>query len=133
MHLSANNFTLTRVVITTNERVHMCPSARQAKEQDTDRIIDTLNRCIGLLPQNKLQHVVGIGLCGQMHGVVLWKSMNGTHAVHIQTVVRGSCISRRLCDKTSLRNKERNIFTRMEAENLKNIYRYLMCGEGFTT
>lgn len=49
----------------------------QAKEQYTGRIIDTLNRCIGLLPRDKLQHVSSIGLSGQMHGVVFWKGKGG--------------------------------------------------------
>ncbi|KAM8742351.1 sedoheptulokinase [Acanthopagrus schlegelii] len=49
----------------------------KAKEQHTGRIIDTLNRCIGLLPRDKLQHVSSIGLSGQMHGVVFWKGKGG--------------------------------------------------------
>nr|XP_040036055.1 sedoheptulokinase isoform X1 [Gasterosteus aculeatus aculeatus] len=52
-------------------------SGIKAKEQQTGRIIDTLNRCIGLLPSDKLQHVIGIGLSGQMHGVLLWKARSG--------------------------------------------------------
>ncbi|KAM6911689.1 sedoheptulokinase [Lycodopsis pacificus] len=52
-------------------------SGIQAKEQETGRIIDTLNRCIGLLPRDKLQHVTSIGLSGQMHGVLLWKARSG--------------------------------------------------------
>ncbi|XP_056252478.1 sedoheptulokinase [Seriola aureovittata] len=49
----------------------------KAKEQDTGRIIDALNRCIGLLPRDKLQHVSSIGLSGQMHGVLFWKGESG--------------------------------------------------------
>lgn len=41
------------------------------------RIIDTLNQCIRLLPADKLQHVTGIGLSGQMHGVLFWKGKSG--------------------------------------------------------
>ncbi|XP_031712824.1 sedoheptulokinase isoform X1 [Anarrhichthys ocellatus] len=52
-------------------------SGIQAKEQETGRIIDTLNRCIGLLSRDKLQHVTSIGLSGQMHGVLLWKARSG--------------------------------------------------------
>lgn len=62
-------------------------SASQAKEQETGRIIDTLNRCIGLLPRDKLQHVVRIGLSGQMHGVVFWKAKSGTTVIHLQTLI----------------------------------------------
>ncbi|KAM7398442.1 hypothetical protein PAMA_006380 [Pampus argenteus] len=49
----------------------------KAREQDTVRIIDTLNRCVGLLPADKLQRVRSVGLCGQMHGVLLWKAKSG--------------------------------------------------------
>ncbi|XP_070699806.1 sedoheptulokinase [Pempheris klunzingeri] len=49
----------------------------KAKEQDTGRIIDTLNRCMGLLPRGKLRQVRSIGLSGQMHGVLLWKAEGG--------------------------------------------------------
>ncbi|XP_076606355.1 sedoheptulokinase [Chaetodon auriga] len=52
-------------------------SGIKAKEQHTGRIIDTLNRCIGLLPGDKLQHVSSIGLSGQMHGLLLWKGKDG--------------------------------------------------------
>ncbi|XP_070774098.1 sedoheptulokinase isoform X2 [Enoplosus armatus] len=52
-------------------------SGIKAKEQDTGRIIGTLNRCIGLLPGDKLQHVSSIGLSGQMHGVLFWKAKSG--------------------------------------------------------
>nr|XP_046267008.1 sedoheptulokinase [Scatophagus argus] len=52
-------------------------SGIKAKEQDTGRIIDTVNRCIGLLPRDKLQHVSSIGLSGQMHGVLFWKAKDG--------------------------------------------------------
>lgn len=59
--------------IETSLRLH----AKQAKEQHTGRIIDTLNKCICLLPRNKLQHVSSIGLSGQMHGVLFWKALSG--------------------------------------------------------
>ncbi|XP_041808478.1 sedoheptulokinase [Chelmon rostratus] len=52
-------------------------SGIKAKEQHTGQIIDTLNRCIGLLPGDKLQHVSSIGLSGQMHGVLFWKGKGG--------------------------------------------------------
>ncbi|XP_044078036.1 sedoheptulokinase [Siniperca chuatsi] len=52
-------------------------SGIKAKEQNTGRIIDTLNRCIRLLPRDKLQHVGSIGLSGQMHGVLFWKAKSG--------------------------------------------------------
>uniref|UniRef100_A0A665T5Y9 Sedoheptulokinase n=1 Tax=Echeneis naucrates TaxID=173247 RepID=A0A665T5Y9_ECHNA len=49
----------------------------KAKEQNTSRIIDTVNRCLGLLPRDKLQCVRSIGLSGQMHGVLFWKAQSG--------------------------------------------------------
>ncbi|KAG8008261.1 Sedoheptulokinase [Nibea albiflora] len=52
-------------------------SGIKAKEQHTGRIIDTLNRCISLLPADKLKHVSSIGLSGQMHGVLFWKAQGG--------------------------------------------------------
>nr|XP_061817930.1 sedoheptulokinase-like [Nerophis lumbriciformis] len=52
-------------------------SGIKAKEQDTRRIVDTLNRCIALLPRDKLQNVAKIGVSGQMHGVLFWKAKSG--------------------------------------------------------
>ncbi|TMS14151.1 Sedoheptulokinase [Larimichthys crocea] len=52
-------------------------SGIKAKEQHTGRIIDTLNRCISVLPADKLKHVSSIGLSGQMHGVLFWKAKGG--------------------------------------------------------
>ncbi|XP_049599596.1 sedoheptulokinase isoform X2 [Syngnathus scovelli] len=46
----------------------------KAKEQDTGRILETLNQCVGLLPADKLQHVCSIGVSGQMHGVLFWNA-----------------------------------------------------------
>lgn len=52
-------------------------SSLQAKEQDPCKIIDTLNQCVTSLPRDKLHKVVGIGVSGQMHGVVLWNTNAG--------------------------------------------------------
>ncbi len=41
--------------------------------QDVSKIVNTLNQCLRLLPREHLRHVVEIAVCGQMHGVVLWK------------------------------------------------------------
>uniref|UniRef100_A0A3Q0RVE7 Sedoheptulokinase n=1 Tax=Amphilophus citrinellus TaxID=61819 RepID=A0A3Q0RVE7_AMPCI len=62
-----------------------------AKEQDTGRIIDTLNRCIGLLPGDKLQRVRCVGLTGQMHGILLWRPESGK--VSLITWQDGRCSS----------------------------------------
>ncbi|XP_066552500.1 sedoheptulokinase isoform X2 [Amia ocellicauda] len=52
-----------------------------AKEQDAGRIVDTLNECIAALPRDRLQKVIKIGVCGQMHGVVFWKTGTGCNWV----------------------------------------------------
>lgn len=52
-------------------------SGIKAKEQETSQIIDTLNRCINLLPGDKLQRVISIGVTGQMHGVLFWRAQTG--------------------------------------------------------
>ncbi|XP_042562800.1 sedoheptulokinase isoform X1 [Clupea harengus] len=59
-----------------------------AKEQNPERIIDTLNKCVTSLPREKLQKVVGIGVSGQMHGIVFWRANTGgewfgTDSVHM--------------------------------------------------
>ncbi|KAM9441379.1 sedoheptulokinase [Clarias gariepinus] len=47
------------------------------KEQDPVRIIGTLDRCMCALPKEKLHDVKCIGVSGQMHGVLFWKSNTG--------------------------------------------------------
>uniref|UniRef100_A0A0P6JD74 Sedoheptulokinase n=1 Tax=Heterocephalus glaber TaxID=10181 RepID=A0A0P6JD74_HETGA len=49
----------------------------QGREQDVSRIIRALNECLAALPQKQLQKVGAIGVSGQMHGVVLWKTGQG--------------------------------------------------------
>lgn len=46
-------------------------------EQDVQKIIKALNECLAALPQQQLQRVTHIGISGQMHGVVFWKSGKG--------------------------------------------------------
>ncbi|KAI4891799.1 hypothetical protein NFI96_014809, partial [Prochilodus magdalenae] len=52
-------------------------AVEHAKEQDPARIIAALDQCMAALPQEKLNKVVCIGVSGQMHGVVFWKSKTG--------------------------------------------------------
>lgn len=61
----------------------------QAKEQHTGRIIETLNRCVSLLPSDALKHVGTIGLSGQMHGLLFWTSQSG------KTGAIGPCVCAR--------------------------------------
>ena len=45
-----------------------------ASEQDPDKIITALQFCVSGLPKEYLRKVVRMGISGQMHGVMLWKS-----------------------------------------------------------
>ncbi|XP_012634765.2 sedoheptulokinase [Microcebus murinus] len=49
----------------------------QGREQDVSRIIQALNECIAALPRQQLRNVEGIGVSGQMHGVMFWKTGQG--------------------------------------------------------
>uniref|UniRef100_A0A8P0PL32 Sedoheptulokinase n=1 Tax=Canis lupus familiaris TaxID=9615 RepID=A0A8P0PL32_CANLF len=49
-------------------------AAPQGQEQDVSRIIQALNECLAALPRQLLQEVCGIGVSGQMHGVMFWKT-----------------------------------------------------------
>ncbi|XP_028390420.1 sedoheptulokinase [Phyllostomus discolor] len=49
----------------------------QAREQDVSRIIQALNECLAALPRQQLRKVCGIGVSGQMHGVLFWKTGQG--------------------------------------------------------
>ena len=37
------------------------------------KIYGALHSCIAKLPKDQLRRVIHIAVCGQMHGVVLWK------------------------------------------------------------
>ncbi|XP_025331847.1 sedoheptulokinase isoform X3 [Canis lupus dingo] len=52
-------------------------AAPQGQEQDVSRIIQALNECLAALPRQLLQEVCGIGVSGQMHGVMFWKTDQG--------------------------------------------------------
>lgn len=43
-------------------------------ERDVQEILTCLDQCLSSLDHSALEKVVGIGVCGQMHGCVLWKS-----------------------------------------------------------
>ncbi|XP_027675996.1 sedoheptulokinase isoform X2 [Chelonia mydas] len=49
----------------------------QGMEQDVQKIIKALNECLAAFPQEHLQRVSRIGISGQMHGVVFWKTNQG--------------------------------------------------------
>ncbi|XP_032057053.1 sedoheptulokinase isoform X1 [Aythya fuligula] len=49
----------------------------QGMEQNVRRIITALDECLAALPQQQLQRVSHIGISGQMHGIVFWKTDQG--------------------------------------------------------
>ncbi|XP_050720417.1 sedoheptulokinase-like isoform X2 [Eriocheir sinensis] len=42
-------------------------------KQDVPRILSALQMCVSRLPREMLRKVVRVGVCGQMHGCMLWK------------------------------------------------------------
>ncbi|XP_072834716.2 sedoheptulokinase [Pogona vitticeps] len=49
----------------------------QRNEQDVHKIITALNECLASLPPQQLSRVSHIGVCGQMHGIMFWKTGRG--------------------------------------------------------
>jgi len=43
-------------------------------EQEVWKLISTLNLCVGQIPIKQRERVSYVGVCGQMHGCVLWKT-----------------------------------------------------------
>uniref|UniRef100_A0A7N5KCH9 Sedoheptulokinase n=1 Tax=Ailuropoda melanoleuca TaxID=9646 RepID=A0A7N5KCH9_AILME len=56
------------------EAAQSAAAGPQGQEQDVSRIIQALNECLAALPRQLLQEVCGIGVSGQMHGVMFWKT-----------------------------------------------------------
>lgn len=48
------------------------PGIPGAHERSVEHILKCLDEVVGALDDSKLQHVCAIGVCGQMHGCVLW-------------------------------------------------------------
>ncbi|KAL0821937.1 hypothetical protein ABMA28_005328 [Loxostege sticticalis] len=46
----------------------------EGNKQDVPKIVSAVHYCVSRLPRDVLRHVTKIGVCGQMHGVVLWKN-----------------------------------------------------------
>lgn len=46
--------------------------AGEGAEQDVSKIISAVYNCLGRIPRDLLKNVTKIGVCGQMHGVLLW-------------------------------------------------------------
>lgn len=49
-------------------------SQLQTCEQSAREIFSSVEKCISALDREKLSRVVSVGVCGQMHGCILWKS-----------------------------------------------------------
>lgn len=52
----------------------------EGNKQDVPKIISALNFCVSRLPKDLLREVEHIGICGQMHGVLLWANREGERA-----------------------------------------------------
>jgi len=48
-------------------------SVPSANEQNVSNILSAVDICMSNMPSDLLSKVRGIGICGQMHGLVLWK------------------------------------------------------------
>ncbi|XP_028161653.1 sedoheptulokinase-like [Ostrinia nubilalis] len=46
----------------------------EGNKQDVPKIVSAVHYCVSRLPRDVLRHVTKIGVCGQMHGVLLWKN-----------------------------------------------------------
>ncbi|KAK6637517.1 hypothetical protein RUM44_007939 [Polyplax serrata] len=46
----------------------------EADKQDVPKIISALHSCVSRLPKDLLKQIKVIGVCGQMHGVMLWSN-----------------------------------------------------------
>jgi sedoheptulokinase len=55
-------------------RATVCSDAGSlASEQDVSKIMSAVETCMLMIPPDLKSKVIGIGVCGQMHGLVLWK------------------------------------------------------------
>nr|XP_028564445.1 sedoheptulokinase [Podarcis muralis]XP_028564446.1 sedoheptulokinase [Podarcis muralis]XP_028564447.1 sedoheptulokinase [Podarcis muralis]XP_028564448.1 sedoheptulokinase [Podarcis muralis] len=61
----------------TRAQVESASAGPQGNEQDVRKIVAALNDCLAGLPQQLLGRVCRIGVTGQMHGVVFWKTGQG--------------------------------------------------------
>ncbi|XP_063983315.1 sedoheptulokinase-like [Diachasmimorpha longicaudata] len=48
-------------------------------KQDVPKILSAVHSCVSRLPKDLLRQVTTIGVCGQMHGVTLWKCQPPPH------------------------------------------------------
>ena len=53
---------------------HLKVTEENLYERDVQEVLTCLDECLSALDHSALEKVVSIGVCGQMHGCVLWKS-----------------------------------------------------------
>ncbi|XP_044286315.1 sedoheptulokinase [Varanus komodoensis] len=61
----------------TQAKVESPDAGPQGDEQDVHKIAAALNKCLADLPPRDLERVCRIGVSGQMHGVMFWKTGRG--------------------------------------------------------
>ncbi|KAL8199037.1 UNVERIFIED_CONTAM: hypothetical protein K2H54_032432 [Gekko kuhli] len=61
----------------TQAQVESQAAGLQGDEQDVRKIVTALDECLMALPRERLQGICRIGVCGQMHGIVFWKTGRG--------------------------------------------------------
>ena len=60
-------------------------------EQDPRRITAAFHRCLAALPASLLQCVNLIGICGQMHGIMLWNNIHDQNKGLRQLFITKQC------------------------------------------
>ncbi|XP_071447302.1 sedoheptulokinase-like isoform X2 [Hetaerina americana] len=70
----------------------------EGNKQDAPTILSALYYCISRLPKDMLRHVSHIGICGQMHGVMLWDgdAIANVTARHAENIATGALTDQRL-------------------------------------
>ena len=48
-----------------------------ASEQDVSKIMSAIDNCVAEIPPNLAARISGIGVSGQMHGLVMWTKQSG--------------------------------------------------------
>ncbi len=69
------------------------PFINGAQEREVREIWTHLETCLTGLDSTKLQHVCAVGICGQMHGCVLWKDEAG----HLDTDDTTTALANKNC------------------------------------
>lgn len=78
----------------TEASVSSTKSGINASEQDPARILCTLQKCVLKIPLELRANVRSVGVSGQMHGVMLWKSSAGWQENEKGQLCVGSRVSR---------------------------------------